>query len=327
MLNRLCKKQVILTAILLIMSSCGGQKQRDNVRSYGEKELTGGFMEIPIKLSATGKSLALAGASSFSMSLSECASGYSIANVTQDTPSISIYQNDQGCLLKLHSFSFGGAQFVPSAADPFSSYLVQDSALFEDTANPSNVLQVVVASQISSPSDPNDTVSYFFASVEDGGLESISDAITSSSHSIEVFAAAAPQFQISGVSFVGIAPNGAGEFTFVMECQSALIGTSIAAECNEIFLNEVKYILIKDTYGGTLSLSEAAALFSGASSGIDASEVLALGSTDAPNGGFVTKTLVGPEVMHQNREMLLVVEGAGASYQVFNVDVETLTYP
>ena len=34
-------------------------------------------------------------------------------------PNIDVYKFDQGCLVKLNSFDYGGVTYVPTAGDPF----------------------------------------------------------------------------------------------------------------------------------------------------------------------------------------------------------------
>jgi len=87
----------------------------------------------------------------------------------------------------------------------------------------------------------------------------------------------------------------------------------------------ITYKLVKDTYSGTLAISDAMALF-------PAGETTTTMGTDreAPggatvNGGFHTVMLDGPNQMANNPNMIFIMEALDTSYQYFKVDVATLT--
>lgn len=135
---------------------------------------------------------------------------------------------------------------------------------------------------------------------------------------------------IAGVTFQGITADGRGQFIFTLECGDNVTGTAPALSCAGTPLSSLKYQLVKDTFGGTLTMAQANALFDGSERAVADADKIAAGATP-PKGGFVTKSgasiLVGPAAMHSNPNMLLVVRVADLSYRYFNVDVTTLSYP
>jgi hypothetical protein len=123
----------------------------------------------------------------------------------------------------------------------------------------------------------------------------------------------------------GMTTGGAGEFSFKVECLTASTGTAPALKCGANDIVGLKYRLIPDgaPYNGALTYSQAAALFSGAESTVGTGDIFATG-----NGGF-NAAVTGPNAMHNNPNMLFIVQSGGASgsYKYFNVDVTKLTYP
>lgn len=276
-------------------------------------------------------SLALAAATSFSMSLEGCASGLTYASITEANANVDVYKYDQGCLIKLNAFTYNGITYTPSAADPFTTWLVGDIATFEDALNPNNKLRVIVNSQLSSPVAGTESISYSFGQVAAGADKALAKAVVGDRHELSVSGQDATPLTISGVSFVGMTAQGAGQFVFTLECGQVVSGTIPNLSCAGTSLANLKYKLVKDTFGGVLSYDQASALFTGAESGIADAERLAPGQGGTTNGGFVTKSgasvLTGPNQMHSNPNMILIVQAGGVSYRYFNVDITPLTYP
>lgn len=308
------------------LTSCGvGPKEKDARTSAAAD--SNPDLDIPISIQASGAAFALTSASSFTMSLEGCASGFSIPTITEAAPNLTVFKQDTGCLVKLNRFDSSGVTWIPSSSDPFSSYASGDTATFENSTDPSQVVRVIVVNQISSPSQPGDSIAYTFSNIGVGASKTIAESITSNSHAISVDELDAPNFFVSGVQFMGIAAGGAGQFVFTMECLAPLSGTGLASICDGVSLGQIKYKLIQDIYSGSLTIDQATSIFNGGGTSIDSGEVLAAGSGGTVDGGFTTQTLVGPAVMQQNPEMILLLEAGGVSYQYFNVDVATLSYP
>lgn len=278
-----------------------------------------------------GAALALAAATSYSMALEGCASGLAYSNISQANPNVDVYKFDQNCLIKLNAFEIGGISYVPSAADPFTSWAAGDSATFEESGNPSNSLRVVVSSQLGNPIVGTESVAYTFSQILAGSDSTLAKNVVSANHALSVTGQDATPLTVASLSFIGMTAAGAGQFQFTLDCNENVTGTAPALSCAGTALSDLKYKLVKDTFGGTLTLAQAAAIFDGSELSIDDADKLAVGAGGAAHGGFVTKggasALTGPDQMHLNPNMLLVIQVAGVSYRYFNVDVTTLTYP
>ncbi len=281
-------------------------------------------ISVGVNLSEKGtSSLALANASAYSMSLDGCVSGLTVATITQSNPSVDVYKFDQDCLVKLNSFTYGGITYVPTVADPFTTWANGDIATFHEAANPTNQLTVVVGTQLNDPITGTEAVSYSFTQLIEGAAENIAKTVVGDSHALSVAGTDAAAMDITGVTMTAMTAGGAGQFTFKVDCLTPITGTSPAYSCGANLMTSLKYILVADTYSGTLTYAQAAALFSGSESSVAAGDQFAT----APGGfnAFVT----GPNQMHNNPNMLFVIQSGGASgsYKYFNVDVTKLTYP
>jgi len=275
--------------------------------------------------------LRLAAATSFQMSLEGCASGLSYPNITEANANIDVYKYDQGCLVKLNSFAYNGITYTPSAGDPFTTWLAGDIAIFEDALNPNNKLRVIVNSQLSSPVAGTESISYSFGQVAAGADKLLAKQVVGDRHELSVSGQDATPMTISGVSFVGMTAQGAGQFIFTLECGQVVTGAIPNLSCAGTPLANIKYRLVKDTFGGVLSYDQAAAIFNGSELAIADGERLAPGQGGTTNGGFISKSgasvLTGPNQMHSNPNMILILQAGGVSYRYFNVDVTPLTYP
>ncbi len=328
------KSLTLQGTMILLAVGCG--PQMGSVTGSSKNSETGPTdsrretVTISVGIEQSG-SLALAAATSYSMALDSCVSGLTYSNITQANPNVDVYKFDQSCLIKLNSFTVNGISFVPSSADPFSSWIAGDLAIFEEAGNPSNALRVVVSSQLGSPIAGTESVAYSFSQIAQGTDSSLAKAAVGSSHSLSVSGQDATPLTIAALSFTGMTATGAGQFVFTLECAQNVTGTAPALACAGTSLDSLKYKLVKDTYGSTLTVAQASAIFDGTELSIADSEKLALGAASAPKGGFATKSgasaLTGPDQMHANPNMLLVIQVAASSYRYFNVDVSTLTYP
>jgi hypothetical protein len=216
---------------------------------------------------------------------------------------------------------FDGATYVPTVADPFETWETGDVATFENTTG--DKLRVVVAAQLASPVTSADEITYTFSMIDKGDDDTVPE--TSEGHVITVEGQDAPAFEIQKVTFEGLNDSGAGEFVFTMNCLETVTG-SIATNdlaCKQLDLSAIDYKLVKDTYSDTMTLEQASAEFPTGESSVEVAEYLEPGA-EAPNGGFKTKVLVGPDQMHNNPNMIVIFEAADTSYLYFNVDVETL---
>lgn len=329
--------------LTISLLSCGPQLEsiqgngndKDNVTDSGRQEE---LVTIPVKMEEKKSSqpskkqsfALLADATSFNISLDSCASGLT-GTATQANPSIKVYKFDQGCLAKLSNFQVNGSTFVPSVADPFSTWIVGDTATFQDTLDANNKIRVSVSNQLASPISGSDSIGYTFSAIAAGANQTFAENVVSQPKAISVSGLGAPAFKVKELSFVGMTAQGAGQFQFKLECDTNLSGAGATLACQDVLLTGVRYKLVKDTYGGVLDITTAASLFPTGAIPIDVAEIVNVGDAALPKGGFMTpiatdpEVLTGPNQLHLNPNMILVVEGAGTSYTYFNVDVTTIT--
>jgi hypothetical protein len=317
----------------LLLVGCGPKLQQVSSSQKDQTDTNEGRREtvtISVGLEeGNAAGLSLTAASSYTMSMDGCASGLSYATITQANPNIDVYKFDRGCKVKLSSFQVGGINYILDNNDLFDSWTTGDIATFQDEANNATKIRVVVTSQLNDPVTGTEAVSYTFSQIVKGADETLAKTIVSDAHSLSVAGQDATAYTIKAVSLTGMTIGGAGQFVFTLECPQNVAGTAPALTCDGVALSDVKYRLVADTYAGTLNLTQAAALFAGSESTVADADKLGVAEGGTTRGGFKTKTgasaLTGPNQMHLNPNMLLVVQIGGTSYRYFNVDVTTLT--
>jgi hypothetical protein len=304
-----------------------GGNRRDEVKPTPVQE------QVQVALSlhgSAGSGLQLTDAASFRMALDGCSSGLAYPEIT--TATIAVYKNDVDCKVKLLSFVLNGVTWVAGNAAPFSTWAPGDTAQFVNQADASMTTKVVVQSQLNSPISGSESVSYAFTQSLVGGGETIAPDAVAAGHTLSVSGQDAPQFTISSIRWAGMTAAGAGQFVFTLDCMAAVSGSGESEACSGLRLSDVKYKLVQDTYGGSLTLEQAGDIFAaGGANSVDVADRLAAGAGGTVNGGFVTASgsdvLTGPGQMHANPNMLLVIQAANVSYRHFNIDVSTLSYP
>jgi len=312
----------------LFLMNCGPELANVDAGSEGSKVVftENDLINVRVNVADTQFAFALADATDYTIVLEGCISGLTgSANSTTNT--LRAYKFDQGCLAKLTSFSIGLDTYVPSVGNSFTSWLQGDSAIFENSQDATDTLQVTVASQLSNPVATTDTISYGFSEVADGGTTNIAKETVSDSHAITVSGEQAPPFSILGVRFVGITADGSGEFEFDLECDQALSGSGLTALCGSVVLSDIRYTLVGDSFGGVLpTAAQIAAALTAESRTIVAGEV---NGSMGSNGGFFTKTkasgfvLKGPATIANNSQMVLMVEQNGSS-TIYQIDVASI---
>ncbi len=325
----LAYQSLVATGLILSLAACGPKLQSvsDNQADTATDPDSTRRETVTVGVTMNQKAgFRLASANSYDMTLSGCASGLSISGITQANPSVDVYKFDQGCSIKLNSFVMGGITYVPSLGDPFTSWAPGDIATFQEAGVPANNFTVVVTTQLNNPITGTEAVAYTFTQLAAGTDETIAKSVVGDSHALSVSGQDAPTFDIKGVTMTGMTAGGAGEFVLKAECDTAITGSAPNFVCGTTQITSLKYKLVKDTYSGTLTAAQAAAIFDGSETTVDAADLLALGTSGATNGGFNSQTVTGPALMHSNPNMLFIIK-AGASYKYFNVDVTTLTYP
>jgi len=328
-MNFKAKESLVAVSFALTLAACGPKLQSvsDNQDSTETDTSTREAVAVGVNIAEKGSGLKLASSSSFNMSLDGCASGLTVASITQTTASVSVYKYDRNCLVKLNSFVISGITYTPTAGDPFTSWATGDIATFADTTNAANQLVVVVSSQLNNPISATESVSYTFTQVAAGTDETIAKSVVGDSHALSVSGVDAATIDIVGVTMTGMTSAGAGQFTLKVECDTNVTGSAGAYTCGNNTLASLKYVLVEDTYSGTLTAAQAGALFTSAGTSVASADQFGTGTTGALKGGFNTQTVTGPNAMHTHPNMLFVVQSGGTSYKYFNVDVSTLTYP
>jgi len=287
-------------------------------------------------------------ADSYVMALFGCASGLSASNVA--TPgSMNVYLHDTGCTGRLTSFVLGGTAFnlTNSGAVAFSptTYAAGSAATFASSGGA--LVYVKVVSQLSSPIDTNDVVSYNFTRINAGTNNAT--VTVSNTQTLYVAGQDAPNFTINSgnITFDSINGSGAGLFTFSLTCVNLTSGemltganVSYKSLCPTVAAGSVgvdvgvnfSYKLIADPNGnGTLTLAQAQSAMSSGDSTVTLSTDILAGNT-----GFKTASLAGPIPISSNPKMILILQAkntnptytsntAYSSFQYFALTLPTVT--
>ncbi len=330
---KLSLNQILVnTVILTTLTACGQvldnvgitSKDSDPAAATVEQEL----VDIDVNVSDGGEAgFALAAASKYTISLQGCASGFT-STATEIKSVLNVYKFDRGCLAKLTSLEYSGITYAPSSGSPFTTWQPSDAAIYTNSGNTSQI-RVTVTAQLGNPVGTSDTIGYSFTEITAGTDQVFSQNTVGAPKTMIVGGQAAPAFLVKSLSFTGINAQGAGAFGFSMECTTPFVTgtTGLNSTCNDLKLSQLKYALVKDTFGGVLTAAQASAIFAtGSTAAVNSiTAASAPGANSMANGGFLTATLNGPDAMHTNPNMLLVIEGAGTSYLYFNVDVSTIS--
>ncbi len=329
----------LFALLYLAAVNCGPQPQSFDVSnssaSQGQAPTSHlKLVLIPVKLNnqlQKGPLSLVANATSFSISLAGCASGYT-STATDASTNLQAYQYDIGCLAKLTQFAINGNTYSATAtgASNFTTWAVNDVAVFANTTNSSDLLNVAVTAQLDNPVAGTEVVSYSFYNIAKGADSIFTKAQVGNGHTMSVSGQAAPNFTLTQARYVGMTNLGQGLFEFTLQCTQAL--TNSNTTCYDIILTTMDYKLVQDTYGGTLTLANANSIFSTAGTSVASGEVVDVGAADnhsntLANGGFYTNEssyLTGPTTINSAPNMLLVIR-ATVSYLYFKVDVTTLT--
>jgi hypothetical protein len=226
-----------------------------------------------------------------------------------------------GCRVAISQLQIGDRVFHMSEEHP--DWKTGDLLHFTADDGSLEALDVYVDHQLSSTPSLSENV-YFTVSRSDAAPSEGSQILLAAG----VEGQQAPGFRIRKTEFIGLTAMGAGQFVFHLDCLKTIKTTEgEAPSCDGVPLNSIHYMLIKDDYNSSLTFDQAEALFADfPSQRVD--EKLDFEPFKAERkqfGGFVTRSgddvLEGPDQMHDNPNMLLILQGPGPSYQYFNVDV------
>jgi hypothetical protein len=303
----------------------------------GSSSTSSDLVKIPISVQYGSFGLLGTAATAYSVTLSNCLSGYGATVNQTNADGIEAYKDDRSCLAKLTSLTTGGVAYTstnPGATD-FTTWAANDTALFASAGGAT--IRVKVISQLNSPISGTEAIVYNFAELLDGqGDYTFSEASVSDAHAITVESQEAPHFNVVGATFMGMDDaTGAPEMKFKLECvddptagspTSVAMSAGSAADtlCGSVDLNAISYKLVKDTFSSVLTISQAESQMSAGTSSITIPTDQY--QTDATHEGFNTVTLDGPGPLGTagNEAMILILK-AGLSVTYFNIDITTIT--
>jgi hypothetical protein len=307
-------RKIISCSAFLALSACGiNSLNIEKSRDDGSGQTPLKPITIPVQMLNMSGVFQLADATTFSIVMEGCISGYS-TTVDETSGGLTAYKFDQGCLAKLKEFEVGGIIYSSSnaGATDFTTWLAGDSATFTDASGSSSI-GVTVGSQLDSPITGTEPISYAFSTALEGVGDNVTEATVGASHTVTVAGDAAPDVEIFSNDFVGMTATGAGQFSFALECQSGAISGNFCAGSD---MTAWSWALVEDTFAGTPTLDDLNAMVMDATSGT-------VNGTINTNGGVDTPVLQGPDQIHLKPNMLFVIKN-GASYKYFNVDVSVL---
>lgn len=336
------KRAIYFLGLASIIASCG-------VQQISDKHNDGTHTPIPVALSSSvtaadlhlqEEDLQLAGSNSgglpvdsFVINVSGCATGES-GNTSASI--LNVYIKDTNCVAKLTSFVLRGQTYAPTGAGAvaFTSWTAGSTAVFQG-ASATDLINVKVVSQLSSPVAVSDFVSYNLT-VNKVGTNNAS-IVVGESQSLYVAGQDAPNFIINSgdATFVNINSSGYGQFTFKLTCASGNMivgsqtgkttfcptvtsgtyasgaGVDVYAASNSDSSSLFSYKLIVDPQNnsstGTLTMAQAQAAFASAGSTVALAD---LNPSNTAATAFTTITLTGPGQMATaaNRYMILVLQ-------------------
>lgn len=308
-------------AVLIVANACSKSSPKDDGGNSSDANVNN---TVRYSVNLAHVNFGLAGATAYKMAVEGCVSGFS-SQVTEVSPNISVYKYDKACLAKLNSLTVDGITYVPSSSHPFVNWQQGDTAEFNDMGGSGLKLYVQVMNQLDDPipsTAPAHGVEYAFSTITKGMNQNCANDCIQNHYTVAVNGVDAPNFEIKLFSYVDMSSKGAGAFLFKFECATDLVGSDLNAKCGNSTLASLKYKLIQDTFNGALTIDQAATVMNADTAGIELGEVIAAGTDPAmPHGGFISKVLSGPDQMHLNPEMIMVLETAKTSYKYWNVDV------
>lgn len=292
-------------------------------------------VDVNIVEKSAGLALASVNASAYKLTLAGCASGYNNggAQYTEAVANINLYQNDQGCLLKLDQFTVNGITYVPKAGSTFTTFLPPEVAVYENTLDAADIINVSVVTQLNSPITAGpETVSYAFTKVQAGNDTNGSVVDVSDAHNVSISGVPAPNFKIKSAALQAtnaITASGAGLFDIQVECNVAIAASSCSGQ--DMFsagAYKMSYVLVDTDSIATFDAAGLEAKFGGA----DESTIV-IGNVRAEdpgvdNGGFNISGKQGPDQIHLNPGMTLIIrvdDNGAKSYTHFDINVTTIS--
>ncbi len=302
-------------------SSTTGSVAANSIRSNPKKK-------IPLQFDISfGANLTISTATAFSISLTDCVSGYSATVTEANTDGLEAYLFDKGCKVKLLSFTWEGRNYIPTVADPFTTWQTGDVAVFDEAGAPGTyAVQMVVVSTLSDPINALDVVKFGIARISQGGSKSLVYTTASSGLKLPDLDPNAPSFTVRRITLVDLdLATEAGKFRFYLECTSDI---TITNTCAGINLDQLDIKLVQDTYSSVLTGADADTIFTTAGASVVLPDHrISPGDQGLANGGITTVTFTAPGPLATTPNLILIIRASQSSYyQYFNVDT-TLSSP
>lgn len=298
------------------LMACGSGGGDDPVAPVNSS--SSAFVPVSVSVSeafAGGASLSLAAAESFSGSIAGCLSGYSKA-ITQATASVNVMDGDKNCVFKLTSLVFGGETFNMLGSESWAN-----GSVFNVTGGSGTLMTFQVITNLAATISGAQNVNVLFATQQEGSSQTIAAAV-SAGFNIEGADPINLDVDAESKSAVVDGTDGAGLFSFKLECGENLVGTDGSATCSAVNVAGLKIGLAKDTFSSVLSVDECRTLATSGGSGT----VINLSSDpQVPHGGLATGQLKGPATLfdpaNANLVMAIADPAAGGGCKFFLISV------
>ena len=266
-------------------------------------------LSVQVRSSQTGASLAdggssfsLASADSFSASISGCLSGFSKTGIAASTSALQVQKTDKNCVSKLDSLGFAGENFSFGAGAAWS-----DGSSFESIGSSGTKMRFSIVKNLDATIAGPQTVQIVFAAVQSGAAQTLSAGVGTA---ISV-SGADPVYLDVLSNDVEVAPDGAGNFRFVLQCSSAVSNGS----CLGLDMNKLRSGVALDSFSGVLTLEQCRALALDVNNGNKVGTLLAAGDPVAANGGLSKPQLKGPAKLYDaaNANLIFALANTDAS--------------
>jgi len=306
---RIANGVLILSVFLLTMNNCSSQNGFFGAnRNRGVESK--GILDIPVtlhrqipqslNLEMESEDLNLVSTgSNLQISVSGCASGYSISTTAINSGSVKLYSFDRNCLVRLESFTLGSTTYSTTGSNVvnFTTWLAGNIATFQSTTSSTDLIKVYVNTQVTQAGvQSTDTVSYNFTDLTSATTKNILQANVSAPIPISAAGQPAPNFTMTQARYLSTNSNGSANMSFTLQCGTSLTGSSLStyACSSDVLQTQIDYIFIPDAYSqGTITAAQANAAFGANTPTSIGSLIVAPNGNDLngnalTNGGFYT---------------------------------------
>ena len=306
--TRKLQKLSACAAVAVVAASCGS---KDDKSSASPETVTISYNIQARDETALG-GFSLAGADSYAATISGCKSGYYKA-FSESSGSVLIQKGDFSCLFKVSSLVYKGEAFDLSAQS-----FAQGSS-FSATGASGTLLKFEVIRNIDSPASGSQSVLVLFGAYQ-GNSSTVAANV---SKGISVLESAPIDLSVVSYDTVVDASDGAGLFSFKLQCAQVVSGSGASASCNSEVLSTLQVALSLDSSpSAQLSLAQCLALIPGGSSSGTAFDA----GSDASyaNGGLSTPQMKGPAPLFgaANANLIFAIKGNAGGCKYYRVTVQ-----